>query len=117
MFIFFSFIYVELYKRSINYMKRNIKIILANPNDLDAIHNILIERCKWFIDNNINQRKINKYPNRYNNDYFLKQMKENFLYVAKNKNEVVGVMLLKKLMNNIGIMITTHILYTILQQN
>ena len=63
---------------------------------MDAIHDILIERCKWFIDNKINQWKINWYLNKYNNEYFLKQMKENFLYVAKIKNEVVGVMLLKK---------------------
>ena len=77
-------------------MKSNIKIVLAQEYELDAIHDILIERCKWFIDNKINQWKINWYLNKYNNEYFLKQMKENFLYVAKIKNEVVGVMLLKK---------------------
>lgn len=78
------------------FMKSNIKIVLAQEYEMDAIHDILIERCKWFIDNKINQWKINWYPNKYNNEYFLKQMKENFLYVAKIKNEVVGVMLLKK---------------------
>ena len=77
-------------------MRSGVKIVLAKENDMNAIHDILIERCKWFIDNNINQWKINRYSNKYNNDYFLKQMKENFLYVAKIKNIVVGVMLLKK---------------------
>ena len=77
-------------------MKNRVKIILAKENDINKIHNILIERCQWFIDNSINQWEITRYPNKYNNNYFLKQMKENFLYVAKIKNEVVGVMLLKK---------------------
>lgn len=99
------------------FMKSNIKIVLAQEYEMDAIHDILIERCKWFIGNKINQWKINWYPNKYNNEYFLKQMKENFLYVAKIKNEVVGVMLLKKVMKSIGIMIMIHIFYIILQQD
>lgn len=98
-------------------MKSNIKIVLAEEYDMDAIHDILIERCQWFIDNNINQWKINWYPNKYNNDYFLKQMKENFLYVAKIKDEVVGVMLLKKVMRSTGEMLMIHIFCIILQQN
>ena len=77
-------------------MKNNIKIVLAKPKDLDAIHEILIQRCKWFKDNHIDQWKLDWYPKKYNNEYFLKQIKENFLYVSKNKKEVVGVMLLKK---------------------
>ena len=67
------------------FMKSNIKIVLAQEYEIDAIHDILIERYKWFIDNKINQWKINWYPNKYNNEYFLKQMKENFLYVVKIK--------------------------------
>lgn len=73
----------------------NIEICKANIEDLDSIHDILIERCKWFIQNNINQWSLNWYPNKYNNEYFMEQMKNNYLYVVKDKKKVIGVMLLK----------------------
>lgn len=76
-------------------MQRNVKIALARKEDLDSIHEILVQRCNWFLDNHIDQWKINWYPKKYDNTYFLKQMQENFLYVAKEKKELIGVMLLK----------------------
>lgn len=33
----------------------DLRIIKAEEKDLDKINKILIERCKWFNDNNINQ--------------------------------------------------------------
>lgn len=73
----------------------NVKICLAQIDDLNQIHNILIERCKWFVENNIEQWRLNKYPNKYNNEYFRAQMDKNYLYIAKENNRVIGVMLLK----------------------
>lgn len=77
-------------------MDKDIRIVLAEQADLEEIHAILVERCKWFEEQQIHQWEINWYPKKYNHKYFLKQMKENFLYVAKDHQKVVGVMLLKK---------------------
>ncbi len=65
-------------------MKSNIKIVLAQEYELDAIHDILIERCKWFIDNKINQWKINWYLNKYNNEYFFKTDERKLFVCSKD---------------------------------
>lgn len=71
------------------------QIMLAKEEDLEAIHILIVDRCKWFIEQQINQWKIGYYPIRYNVEYFHKQMKENELYVVKDKNKIIGVILLK----------------------
>lgn len=81
----------EKRKKKIDY-----KIQLAVVNDLEEIHQIIIDRCNWFLKNNIKQWNINHYPKKYNLEYFKEQMKINKLYVAKTKNRVIGVMLLKE---------------------
>lgn len=73
----------------------NYKIELATENDLEAYHQIIIDRCNWLADNNINQWKVNSYPIRYNIDYFKDQMQINKLYIAKKDDEVCGGLLLK----------------------
>ncbi len=73
------------------------KIELATEKDLEAIEKIIIERCKWFIENKIKQWALDYYPKKYNTKYFTEQLKINKLYVAKiiDTDEIVGVMLLK----------------------
>lgn len=74
----------------------NYKIELATVGDIEQIHKLIVDRCNWFIKNNIKQWEIDYYPNKYNNDYFEEQIKINKLYVARLNNKVVGAMLLKK---------------------
>ena len=67
----------------------------AELEDLKDINNILNERCNWIKEKGINQWSEN-YTKKYNEEYFKTQMQENYLYVAKESDDTVGVMLLKK---------------------
>ena len=71
------------------------KIELASLNDITKIHKIIVDRCKWFNQNDIKGWNIEFYPNRYNIEYFKEQLKINKLYVAKKGKLVIGTMLLK----------------------
>ena len=73
--------------------KMDYKILLATEDDIEEFHKIIISRCKWFEEKNINQWKVTSYPIRYNINYFKEQM--NNLYIIKNNNEVLGGFLLK----------------------
>lgn len=70
-------------------------IRLAEKEDIQAIMNILEERCNWFKENGIDQW-ANNYLGKYNEDYFNDAMKNHKLYVVKQENKVIGVFLLKE---------------------
>lgn len=69
-------------------------IVIAEKDDIQAIMNVLEERCNWFKEKGLNQW-TNNYLVRYNKDYFNEIMKIHQLYVVKQNNEIVGVFLLK----------------------
>lgn len=71
------------------------QIKLAKEEDLEAMHLLIVDRCKWFIEQQISQWKLEYYPIHYNVEYFREQMKENELYVVKDKNKIIGMVLLK----------------------
>lgn len=73
----------------------DIKIESATFLDIDDICKIIYNRCVWFSDNELKGWQIDFYPNKYNKEYFIEQMKINKLFVAKSNNKVCGVMLLK----------------------
>lgn len=73
----------------------NYKIEKAKIEDLDAISKLIYDRCFWFKQKGIKGWNIDFYPIKYNNKYFIEQMKINKLFVAKLNNKVCGVMLLK----------------------
>lgn len=75
---------------------RMYKIELAKKEDLNVFHEIIISRCKWLTDKDLNQWKIDSYPVRYNIDYFEEQLYENKLFVAKKEGSVCGGFLLKE---------------------
>ena len=54
----------------------------------------------WFKQKGSKGWNENTYPDKYNQDYFEKQMQINKLYVLKINNQVCGVMLLKVEDNN-----------------
>ena len=70
-------------------------IELAKKNDITSIIEILKQRCDWFRENNIKQWTDDYYIDRYNFDYFSKEMNINKLYVVRINEEIVGVFLLK----------------------
>lgn len=71
-------------------------IQLAEKNDLEDFHKIIVSRCKWLESNKINQWKTLSYPVRYNIPYFEKQMEENKLFVVKKGKSILGGFLLKE---------------------
>jgi len=71
------------------------RIEKAKIEDLDAIHKLIYNRCLWFAEKRVKGWNIEFYPNKYDKNYFLKQMKINKLVVAKFNNKICGVMLLK----------------------
>ena len=72
------------------------KIELARIEDLDAIHKLIYDRCLWFSKKGVKGWSVEYYPNKYNQEYFEKQMQINKLYVIKMYNNVCGVMRLKE---------------------
>lgn len=72
------------------------KYIIGNAslNDIENIRVLIYNRCDWFEKNNIIGWTKNYY-NRYDYNYFKKQLKENDLFVIKENGEVCGAMLLK----------------------
>lgn len=73
----------------------DIKIESATLSDINDICKIIYNRCVWFSNNKLKGWQIDFYPNEYNKEYFVEQMKINKLFVAKSNNKVCGVMLLK----------------------
>lgn len=73
----------------------NYKIGIAKIEDLDAIHKLIYDRCLWFKKKKVKGWNVKFYPNKYDKNYVLEQMKINKLLVAKIENKVCGVMLLK----------------------
>lgn len=71
----------------------NYKILLATKDDIEKFHKIIISRCNWLAEKNVNQWKVTSYPIRYSIDYFKEQI--NNLYIIKNNDEVLGGFLLK----------------------
>lgn len=74
----------------------NIKIENANINDIDSILDIIYKRCLWLNAKNIHQWPLDYYPDRYNKEYFIEELEKDYLFVARDKDLVVGVILLKK---------------------
>ena len=74
----------------------NIKIELATINDIDSIVDIIYKRCLWLASKNIHQWPLDYYPDRYNKEYFIEELEKDYLFVAKDNDSVVGVILLKK---------------------
>lgn len=73
------------------------KIELAKMEDLDAIHKLIYDRCLWLLGRRgVKGWNIESYPNKYDKDYFIEQMKINKLFVAKLNDKVCGAMLLKE---------------------
>ena len=72
------------------------KIDLAKIEDLNVIHKLIYDRCLWFSKKGVKGWSAEYYPNKYNQEYFEKQMQINKLYVIKIDNNVCGVMLLKE---------------------
>lgn len=71
----------------------NYEIILATDEDIIEFHKIIMSRCKWLEEKNINQWKITSYPIKYDINYFMEQ--RNNLYIIKKEKKVCGGMLLK----------------------
>ena len=71
------------------------KVELSTLKDLNSIHKLIYDRCLWFSEKGVKGWNIDYYPNKYDNNYFIEQMKINKLFVAKFNNKVCGVMLLK----------------------
>ena len=76
------------------------RIEKAKIEDLSSIHKLIYDRCLWFLEKGIKGWNVNYYPNKYDENYFMKQMKINKLYIARFNNKVCGVMLLKNEDNN-----------------
>lgn len=72
------------------------KIEKATMDEIDDIHQLIYDRCLWFLEKGVKGWNIEYYPNKYDNNYFIEQMKINKLLVAKLHNKVCGVMLLKE---------------------
>lgn len=70
-------------------------IKLALEEDIKNILKLIKLRCDWLEKNNIEQWGDWYYKELYNMDYFLKTMKLHKLYVVKNKNELIGLFLIK----------------------
>ena len=71
------------------------KVELSTLKDLNSIHKLIYDRCLWFSEKGVKGWNIDYYPNKYDNNNFIEQMKINKLFVAKFNNKVCGVMLLK----------------------
>lgn len=71
------------------------KIEKAKIEDLDSILKLIYDRCLWFSEKGVKGWNVDFYPNKYDKNYFIEQMKINKLFVAKFDNKVCGVMLLK----------------------
>lgn len=71
------------------------KIELAKESDILSILEILKQRCEWLRQNKINQWGDYYYTELYNKDYFIKVRNIHKLYVVKEKDEVIGLFLLK----------------------
>ena len=76
-------------------IKMDYKIEKAKIEDLDAIHQLIYDRCLQFSKKGVKGWEVDFYPNEYDKNYFIEQMKINKLFVAKFSNKVCGVMLLK----------------------
>lgn len=72
------------------------EIVLAQEKDIEYIYQLIVSRCKWFEEKRIKQWKMDYYPQYYNQNYFKEQVRTNHLYIMKDKNKVIGVMLLKE---------------------
>lgn len=70
-------------------------IQLATEKDIPAILEILKQRCEWLNQKDIEQWGEWYYTEMYNKEYFMKKMQTDRLYVAKEKDEVLGSFLLK----------------------
>lgn len=74
----------------------NYEITLANEEEIKPFLEIIIDRCKWFKENNINQWELSSYPVIYNLEYFKKQREINKLYVIKKNNYCIWRIIIKK---------------------
>lgn len=72
------------------------EIELAKIEDLDAICELIYDRCLWFSQKGMKGWSIDFYPNKYDKNYFREQMKINKLFVVKLEHKVCGAMLLKE---------------------
>lgn len=72
------------------------KIEKATIEDIDSIHKLIYDRCLWFSKKGVKGWNIEFYPNKYDKNYFIEQMKVNKLLVARLDNKVCGSMLLKE---------------------
>lgn len=71
------------------------KIELAKIEDLDTIHKLIYDRCLWFSEKGVKGWNVKSYPNKYDTNYFIEQMKINKLFVVKLDSKICGAMLLK----------------------
>ncbi len=72
-------------------------IVYAKVKDILWIQDIILKRCIWIRSLGITyQWDKNYYMREYDYDYFTKRIKDKELYVAKIKDETVGVIVLKE---------------------
>lgn len=71
------------------------EIVLATEDDLEAIGQLIYNRCVWFEEKNLVGWRVKSYTKAFDCAYFQKQMQIYKLFVAKKDAKVCGVMLLK----------------------
>lgn len=65
---------------------QNVILEKATVMDVDRIVDIIQKRCEWLDKNNINQWNVTR---TYTQEYYIKKIEENKMYVAKVQEEIV----------------------------
>lgn len=65
---------------------QNVILEKATVNDVDKIVSIIQKRCQWLDEKNINQWNVTR---TYTQEYYIKKIEEEKMYVAKIEKKIV----------------------------